>query len=74
MTRPLISPETPVDLEACAREPIHIPGSIQPHGVLLAIDAHSGHVTQASANAHEVIGLSLEQILGDPGEVAGPQP
>jgi PAS domain S-box-containing protein len=64
MTRPLISPETPVDLEACAREPIHIPGSIQPHGVLLAVDAERGLVTQASANAGEVLGLPLDGILG----------
>ena len=28
----------PPDLDACAREPIHIPGSIQPHGVLLVVD------------------------------------
>ena len=27
-----------LDLEQCAREPIHIPGSIQPHGVLLALE------------------------------------
>ncbi|ODV10670.1 MAG: hypothetical protein ABT19_13135 [Rhodanobacter sp. SCN 68-63] len=66
MTRPLISPETPVDLEACAREPIHLPGSIQPHGVLLAVGASSGLVTQASANASELIGLPLDQILGAP--------
>ena len=26
-----------IDLTACEREPIHIPGSIQPHGILLAI-------------------------------------
>lgn len=64
MTRPLTSPETPVDLEACAREPIHIPGSIQPHGVLLAIEAQRGVVTQASANAGEVLGPPLDRILG----------
>jgi hypothetical protein len=28
---------TPVDLTNCEREPIHIPGSIQPHGVLLVL-------------------------------------
>jgi light-regulated signal transduction histidine kinase (bacteriophytochrome) len=64
MTRSLSSPETPVDLEACAREPIHIPGSIQPHGVLLAIDAQRGLVTQASANAGDLLGLPLDRIPG----------
>ena len=27
-----------VDLNDCEREPIHIPGAIQPFGVLLALD------------------------------------
>jgi light-regulated signal transduction histidine kinase (bacteriophytochrome) len=26
------------DLTNCDREPIHIPGSIQPHGVVLVLD------------------------------------
>ena len=30
-----------VDLTDCDREPIHIPGSIQPHGLLLIADADS---------------------------------
>ena len=64
MTRPPSSPEAPVDLEACAREPIHIPGSIQPHGVLLAIDAQRGLVIQASTNAGDLLGLPLDRILG----------
>ena len=28
-----------VDLDSCSDEPIHIPGSIQPHGFLLFMDA-----------------------------------
>ena len=38
------------DLEACAREPIHIPGAIQPHGALFVLDRQSLTVSQASAN------------------------
>ncbi|RZL70860.1 MAG: phytochrome, partial [Sphingomonas sp.] len=30
-----------LDLNACDREPIHIPGAIQPHGLLLVADATS---------------------------------
>jgi light-regulated signal transduction histidine kinase (bacteriophytochrome) len=30
-----------LDLTACDREPIHVPGSIQPHGLLLIADARS---------------------------------
>jgi light-regulated signal transduction histidine kinase (bacteriophytochrome) len=41
---------TPVTLENCDREPIHIPGSIQPHGALIAFEPKSGQVLHASAN------------------------
>ena len=54
----------PVDLDACAREPIHIPGSIQPHGVLLAIDPADGRVIQASANAARVLGMDDGGVVG----------
>ena len=30
-----------VDLTACDREPIHIPGAIQPHGLMLVVDVAS---------------------------------
>lgn len=52
------------DLTQCDREPIHIPGSIQPHGALLAASADSGRITQASANAAELFGRSLDRLLG----------
>lgn len=54
----------PIDLDACAREPIHIPGSIQPHGVLLAIDPGDGRVLQASANAAAALGVDDADLLG----------
>jgi two-component system, chemotaxis family, sensor kinase Cph1 len=31
----------PTDLTDCDREPIHVPGAIQPHGVLLVVDPAS---------------------------------
>ncbi len=43
-------PDVPVDLDNCAAEPIHVPGSIQPHGVLLAFTA-AGLLATRSANA-----------------------
>jgi two-component system, chemotaxis family, sensor kinase Cph1 len=50
-----IIPETAAaaaaDLAACDREPIHVPGSIQPHGALLALAGPDLVVRQASANA-----------------------
>lgn len=44
-----------VDLTNCDREPIHIPGTVQPHGVLLSFDAAHG-LAAHSANAAEVLG------------------
>src|ERR671911_626284 len=59
-----------LDLTACEREPIHIPGSIQPHGVLLAVRLSDRAVTYASANAAEAFGLDqaileLEEVPPD---------
>jgi light-regulated signal transduction histidine kinase (bacteriophytochrome) len=49
----LISIDT--DLEACAREPIHIPGAIQPHGALLILRPADMAVLQASANCSDYL-------------------
>ena len=47
----------PVDLSNCEREPIHIPGTIQAHGVLLAFDPASLKLVQWSRNFPELIAL-----------------
>lgn len=44
--------------DACAREPIHIPGSIQPHGALLVLSPHDLQILQRSDNAAELLGLA----------------
>lgn len=54
------------DLTACDREPIHIPGSIQPHGVLLVVDAATGVVLQASENIGDIAGVDMNAALGAP--------
>jgi light-regulated signal transduction histidine kinase (bacteriophytochrome) len=56
-----IRPPEPVTLDNCEREPIHIPGSIQPHGALLAFD-RLGRLVAMSANANAMLGLAL--VLG----------
>ena len=48
-----------IDLTACEREPIHIPGSIQPHGLLLAVRQSDRTLAYASANLAEIFGLEL---------------
>jgi light-regulated signal transduction histidine kinase (bacteriophytochrome) len=51
-----------VDLTNCDREPIHIPGLIQPHGVLMALSP-SLTVTQTSDNVVARLGLSVDDVL-----------
>ena len=46
-------------LDNCDREPIHIPGSIQPHGALLAFD-RLGRLSHASTNVPDMLGIALE--------------
>jgi light-regulated signal transduction histidine kinase (bacteriophytochrome) len=53
-----------IDLSGCAREPIHTPGSIQPHGALLVLDERDLTVLQASGNLAGELGVSPEDALG----------
>jgi light-regulated signal transduction histidine kinase (bacteriophytochrome) len=55
-----------LDLDACAQEPIHIPGSIQPHGILLAVGLSDRTVDYASANIAHIFGLDPASVLGRP--------
>ncbi|MGH7619522.1 MAG: hypothetical protein ACREPM_20085, partial [Gemmatimonadaceae bacterium] len=57
---------TQVDLTNCDREPIHVPGAIQPHGVLLAFREVDLTITQVSANVGEHLGTSVEDTIGAP--------
>lgn len=57
-------PEQPVDLTNCDREAIHLIGSIQPHGVLLAADPESRLITHASQNSASLLGKDAQQLLG----------
>ncbi|MFM8442555.1 MAG: GAF domain-containing protein [Methylococcus sp.] len=62
-----------VNLSNCEREPIHIPGKIQPHGGLLAFDPATGAVLHGSRNIGQWLpvggipatGQSLIDILGE---------
>jgi len=53
-----------VDLSNCAREQIQIPGSIQPHGVLIAVSEADRRIMQVSANSMELLGCAPEGLLG----------
>jgi two-component system, chemotaxis family, sensor kinase Cph1 len=62
----MISPEVDValDLSSCENEPIHIPGFIQPHGVLLALDWTAFVIEQVSENSRLLLGLPAEDLIG----------
>ena len=55
-----------VSSSACDREPIHIPGAIQPHGALIAVAIDGQGVTHASANLAAILGQQAEIVLGRP--------
>jgi chemotaxis family two-component system sensor kinase Cph1 len=61
-----LKPGEAVDVTNCDREPIHIPGRIQPHGLLLVLREPDGVITQVSANAPDFVGKTVEEILGQP--------
>src|SRR5215204_1500326 len=54
-----------VDLNQCDREPIHIPGAIQPFGVLFALDEEMT-VTQVSENVSDHLAWRVDDVLGRP--------
>ncbi|TAE59775.1 MAG: GAF domain-containing protein [Nostocales cyanobacterium] len=60
-----------VNLTNCAKEQIHIPGSIQPHGTVIVVDQESFNIIQASTNVDiffarphtDLINTHLTEIL-----------
>lgn len=53
-----------VNLTNCEHEPIHIPGSIQPHGFLLSLNQESWKIDFCSQNTESFIGISYTDLLG----------
>jgi chemotaxis family two-component system sensor kinase Cph1 len=52
-----------ITLTNCDREPIHIPGLVQPYGFLLCLDAATKLIVQASDNVEAYLGISVDQLL-----------
>lgn len=50
--------------EACAAEPIHIPGAIQDHGFLLAIRERDLRIVACSVNVVDFLGRPADSVLG----------
>ena len=54
----------PIDLTNCDREPIHIPGLIQPHGLLLVLQEPDLKIIQISNNTLNFLDIPPQQLLG----------
>ena len=55
----------PIDPSVCEREPIHIPGAVQPHAVMIACDPATFVVEACSDNvADAVAGLEPARVMG----------
>lgn len=54
----------PITLTNCDREPIHIPGSIQPYGFVLCLDEATHAVAYASENTQALLGLAPAELVG----------
>lgn len=52
------------DLSNCDREPIHQPGAVQPHGVLLVFQASDLAITHASENLERLCGVAVNDVIG----------
>ncbi|MGB7786147.1 MAG: ATP-binding protein [Salinimicrobium sp.] len=53
-----------VNLDNCAKEPIHIIGKTQAYGVLLVCDALNLKITQAGTNSEQFFSVPHEELLG----------
>ncbi len=60
-----------LDLKVCEQEPIHIPGCIQPHGLLLVVDPSSDQILQAAGITNSLIerdesavGNTVQRVFG----------
>lgn len=61
-----------VNLQNCEQEPIHIPGSIQPHGFLLGLKKDNLAIDYCSANTAEYLSMLYGELLGKTfGEIFG---
>ena len=53
-----------VDLTSCDREPIHVPGSVQAHGAMLALDPRTLRIEQASEGVEAFLGRAASELVG----------
>ena len=73
-----VADSTALDLTACDREPIHIPGSIQPHGLLLIADIATHKVVAGAGDLEgeltpDWLGRDLADLIGQDVPTPGPR-
>jgi len=54
-----------VDIRNCEKEPIHLIGKAQAHGVILSVDPKTFKIVQASENTLKYFEISHSSLLGD---------
>jgi chemotaxis family two-component system sensor kinase Cph1 len=62
----LLPAGTAVTFGNCAREAIHLPDAVQPHGVLLVVRVSDSTIVQASTNTLALLGQVTESLLDTP--------
>lgn len=60
----LLPTTTTLDPATCALEPIHVPGAIQPHGLLVAVDEATLVIEHVSENITDLWGHAVDDLLG----------
>ncbi|MCG9970389.1 ATP-binding protein [Christiangramia crocea] len=63
---PQISYPEKVDMTNCDKEPIHIIGKSQSHGVIVACDKVSLNITQIGRNSEDFFGTPSKELLSKP--------
>lgn len=63
--RPEPTPRNAAGIEACAREPIHLSGAIQPHGYLVSCALPDWTVCHASANIDQLLDVEAAELVGE---------
>ena len=53
-----------LDVMGCDQEPIHLPGAIQPHGLLFVLAEPALTIAQISENVGDVLGIPTIMLLG----------
>ena len=62
----LVRAEQSLDLTNCDREPIHVPGRVQSHGILLVLGEPDLVIRHASSNCDALLKVSPDDLIGRP--------